>query len=204
MVLAILVNPNNPTGRTFPVGAVEAIRRAVVDRGGMLVVDEAFGDHEPASSIARNQGNMDGLIVFRSFGKFFGLAGLRLGFVIASPAIIGQFREWLGPWAVSGPALVIATALMSDGSAAAIGDAILERKSALDAVLHRAGLHIVGGTALFSLVEHDRARDLHAHLCRAHILTRRFDYAANWLRIGLAPDDRGDKRLADALRLSGL
>jgi cobalamin biosynthetic protein CobC len=202
--LVVLVNPNNPTGRTFPVEEVESIRKAIVAQGGMLVVDEAFGDHEPALGIARGRRDIDGLIVFRSFGKFFGLAGLRLGFVIASHTVTEQFREWLGPWAVSGPALVIATALMTDGSAAAIHTSILERKLALEAVLQRAGLSIAGGTALFSLVEHDRASDLFTHLCRAHILTRRFDYAPKWLRIGLAPDAAGDKRLADALRLSGL
>ncbi len=201
--LAIVVNPNNPTGRIFTIRDIEAIHRTLCAQDGILLVDEAFGDHQPDLSIARARPDMEGLIVFRSFGKFFGLAGLRLGFVIASSRITEQFREWLGPWAVSGPALTVATALMTDGPVAGISASIAERKAGLDAVLQQAALSIVGGTGLFSLVEHDRAFDLHAHLCRAHILTRRFDYAPRWLRIGLAPDAAGDKRLANALQIPG-
>ncbi|OJF91919.1 threonine-phosphate decarboxylase CobD [Pararhizobium antarcticum] len=202
--LVVLVNPNNPTGRTLTASAVEDLRRVVVGHGGMLVVDEAFGDQQPDLSVARDRPQMTGLIVFRSFGKFFGLAGLRLGFVIADATVTERFRDWLGPWAVSGPALFLATTQMTDGSAATIKAALVARKAALDRVLHQAGLTVSGGTGLFSLIEHDRALDLHTHLCRAQILTRRFDYEARWLRIGLAPDAAGDARLADALRTSGL
>jgi len=202
--LVVLVNPNNPTGRAFSVSEVEDIRRTVVGHGGMLLVDEAFGDQQPELSMARHRPDMTGLIVFRSFGKFFGLAGLRLGFVIAADPVTDRFRDWLGPWAVSGPALFLAAALMKDDVSAAISASILKRKAALDLILQGAGVRVSGGTALFSLVEHDKAFDLHAHLCRAHILTRRFDYQPRWLRIGLAPDRAGDTRLADALRNSDL
>lgn len=167
--------------------------------GGVLVVDEAFGDLEPDFSVAGQVGAHDNLIVFRSFGKFFGLAGLRLGFVVAADTVLDAFREWLGPWAVSGPALVISKALMS-GDTQAIAAGILERRAGLDAVLDEAGLKRIGGTGLFVLVEHADAHALHRHLCEAQILTRKFDYDSRWLRIGLAPDAEGDRRLADALR----
>jgi cobalamin biosynthetic protein CobC len=201
--LAILVNPNNPTGRTFPPDEIAALARRMKTAGGTLLVDEAFGDMQPDLSIVPFVAEHDNLIVFRSFGKFFGLAGLRLGFVIAADPVLSGFREWLGPWSVSGPALVIAAATMN-GDTDAVQSAITERKAALEHVLHSAGLTIVGGTPLFTLVEASQAARLHAHLCRAHILTRKFDYTPSWLRIGLAPDLSGDTRLAQALRRADL
>jgi cobalamin biosynthetic protein CobC len=171
--------------------------------GGLLLVDEAFGDMQPGLSVVPSVASHGNLIVFRSFGKFFGLAGLRLGFVIAAEPVLSAFQEWLGPWAVSGPALVTAARLMG-GDTQAVGAGISERKAGLDAVLRQAELTVIGGTPLFALVEHDRASDLHDHLCRARILTRKFGYAPSWLRIGLAPDAAGDTRLADVLRNADL
>ncbi|WP_457583465.1 threonine-phosphate decarboxylase CobD [Ensifer canadensis] len=197
--LAVVVNPNNPTGRAFQPAEILAMAATMRANGGLLVVDEAFGDLEPDFSVAGHVGAHDNLIVFRSFGKFFGLAGLRLGFVVARGALLDAFREWLGPWAVSGPALVISRALMA-GDTQSIAAGILERRAGLDAVLDDAGLKRIGGTGLFVLVEQADAGALHRHLCEAHILTRKFDYDPRWLRIGLAPDAEGDQRLADALR----
>lgn len=196
--LAVVVNPNNPTGRAFQPEDILAMAAVMKANGGVLVVDEAFGDLQPDLSVAGHVGANDNLVVFRSFGKFFGLAGLRLGFVVANDAVLDAFREWLGPWAVSGPALVISTALMS-GETETIAAGILERRAGLDAVLDGAGLRRIGGTGLFVLVEHADASALHRHLCEARILTRKFDYDARWLRIGLAPDAEGDQRLAEAL-----
>ncbi|WP_349434705.1 threonine-phosphate decarboxylase CobD [Pararhizobium sp. A13] len=201
--LAILVNPNNPTGRAYWPDDIIAMARRMKAAGGTLLVDEAFGDTQPDLSVAPFVAEHDNLIVFRSFGKFFGLAGLRLGFVIAGEPVLSAFREWLGPWSVSGPALVIAAASMN-GDPHAVQSVIAERKSALDDVLRSIGLKIIGGTPLFALVELEQAARLHAHLCRAHILTRKFDYAPSWLRIGLAPDIAGDTRLAEALRRADL
>lgn len=197
--LAVVVNPNNPTGRAFQPPEILAMAATMKANGGVLVVDEAFGDLQPDLSVAGHVGADDNLIVFRSFGKFFGLAGLRLGFVVANGAVLDAFRDWLGPWAVSGPALVISTALMS-ADTGAIAAGILDRRAGLDAVLDHAGLKRIGGTGLFVLVEHPDAGALHRHLCEAQILTRKFDYDPHWLRIGLAPDAEGDQRLADALR----
>jgi cobalamin biosynthetic protein CobC len=201
--LAVVVNPNNPTGRLFPPQAVLAMARAMKALGGLLVVDEAFGDLEPEASVAPHIGAHDNLVVFRSFGKFFGLAGLRLGFVVAAEPILNVLRERLGPWAVSGPALAISAKLM-ESDTSQIKDRILERKAALDAVLRKAGLHVTGGTGLFALIEHERASDLHAALCESHILTRKFDYNPRWLRIGLSADAKGDRRLAEALNRAGV
>lgn len=201
--LVVVVNPNNPTGRAYAPSELSALATRLAANESLLLVDEAFGDTEPDLSIVPEAAEHGNLIVFRSFGKFFGLAGLRLGFVIGTDAILSDFAEWLGPWSVSGPALIISRALM-EGDTAPVQAAIAERKAGLDAVLRQAGLSITGGTPLFTLVDHPHTVHLHEQLCRAHILTRKFGYAPTWLRIGLAPDAAGDTRLRDALRLADL
>ena len=197
--LVVVVNPNNPDGRLFPRDALLALHARVSAAGGLLVVDEAFGDMRPEGCIAPLAGDdMPGLLVFRSFGKFFGLAGLRLGFVVGETAVLERIEDGLGPWAVSGPALTVATRLMASDTSAIRRD-IEQRKAALDAVLAGAGLAVAGGTGLFSLVDHAKAAAIHEGLCRHHILVRPFDYNPRWLRFGLAPDAAADARLAAAL-----
>lgn len=196
--LAVLVNPNNPDGRSYDRGAIAGLARRMEAQGGRLVVDEAFADMTPETSVAGLAGEGSNLVVLRSFGKFFGLAGLRLGFVLSSRPTMDDFEQWLGPWAVSGPALVIAACLMSADREPVLAS-IRTRKAALDRVLPRAGLTIAGGTGLFSLVELDAAEALHHHLCTRHILVRKFDYNRRWLRFGLAPDADADARLSQAL-----
>lgn len=196
--LVIVVNPNNPDGRLYRSDDLLRLRESLSQAGGTLVVDEAFADVEPAATLAPHAGVARGLVVFRSFGKFFGLAGLRLGFVLGEEGLLADFADWLGPWAVSGPALTIAAGLMS-GDCDPIRRSIFERKSALDSVLQAAGLRIAGGTALFSLMQHPRAAEMHEWLCNRHVLVRAFDYDRRWLRFGLAPDAAADRRLAAAL-----
>ncbi|OAV50618.1 threonine-phosphate decarboxylase [Rhizobium sp. WYCCWR10014] len=197
--LAVVVNPNNPDGLIWPAETLIALHDRMKAAGEFLVVDEAFGDTDPALSLASRAPQLSNLIIFRSFGKFFGLAGLRLGFVIARSDILARLEDWLGPWAVSGPALSIADSLLrSDVSP--IRGRIDERSTGLHAVLKGAGLQISGGTALFTLVADARAGDIYTHLCRHHILVRKFDYAPEWLRFGLPPDPAADRRLGEALQ----
>jgi cobalamin biosynthetic protein CobC len=197
--LAVVVNPNNPDGLAWPTETLIALHDRMKAAGGLLVVDEAFGDTDPALSLASRAPQLSNLIIFRSFGKFFGLAGLRLGFAIARGDILARFENWLGPWAVSGPALSIAGSLLrSDVSA--IRSRINERCTGLHAVLKGAGLRMAGGTALFTLVADARAGDIYMHLCRHHILVRKFGYAPNWLRFGLTPDPAADRWLGEALQ----
>lgn len=195
--LVVVVNPNNPDGRLFTSDRLRSLALELASRGGLLVVDEAFGDMQPDQSLSDE--TRDNVIVFRSFGKFFGLAGIRLGFVIAADRVTAQFSEWLGPWAVSGPALVLAEQLMTSETGD-IRASILARAQGLANVLAEAGLLVRGGTPLFRLVEDAEAEALHHHLCCHRILTRKFDYRADWLRFGLAPDTDGDARLLDALQ----
>ncbi|AHF84410.1 alpha ribazole-5'-P phosphatase [Rhizobium leguminosarum bv. trifolii WSM1689] len=197
--LAIVVNPNNPDGLIWPAEKLIALHDRMKAADGLLVVDEAFGDTDPALSLASRAPQLSNLIIFRSFGKFFGLAGLRLGFAIARDDILARFEDWLGPWAVSGPALSIAASLLRS-DASPIRGRIDERSARLQAVLKGAGLRMAGGTALFTLVADARAGDIYAHLCRHHILVRKFDYAPDWLRFGLTPDPAADRRLGEVLQ----
>lgn len=196
--MVVVVNPNNPDGRVLSVGRLIALHAELKSRGGLLLVDEAFGDMSPEASLAPHAIDMPNLVIFRSFGKFFGLAGLRLGFAIAEASILARVEEWLGPWAVSGPALSIATSLLA-ADPSAVAKRIGERRAALAEALAAAGLTVVGGTDLFALVADRRASDIYTHLARHHILVRKFDYAADWLRFGLAPDSGADRRLTQAL-----
>ncbi|RWX05237.1 pyridoxal phosphate-dependent class II aminotransferase [Rhizobium leguminosarum] len=197
--LAVVVNPNNPDGLVWPAETLIALHDRMKAADGLLVVDEAFGDTDPALSLASRAPQLSNLIIFRSFGKFFGLAGLRLGFAIARSDILTRFEDWLGPWAVSGPALSLAASLLrSDVSP--IRGRIIERCAGLHEVLTGAGLQISGGTTLFTLVADARAGDIYTHLCRHHILVRKFDYAPEWLRFGLTPDPAADRRLGEALQ----
>jgi cobalamin biosynthesis protein CobC len=197
-ILVVVVNPNNPDGRVLSAERLKELHAGLASRNGFMLVDEAFGDVAPVTSLAPHAADMPGLIVFRSFGKFFGLAGLRLGFVIAQRSILDQFEDWLGPWAVSGPALSIAASLLARDPIP-LARRIRERRAGLDDVLGKAGLVVAGGTDLFALVADRRARDIYAHLADHRILVRKFDYADDWLRFGLAPDVLADQRLALAL-----
>jgi cobalamin biosynthesis protein CobC len=197
-VAVVVVNPNNPTGRVFGRDVLLALAERLARQNTWLIVDEAFGDMQMDESVAGFTEALDRLIVFRSFGKFFGLAGLRLGFVMAQKDVLARFSDWLGPWAVSGPALFLAANLLG-ADTQAIAAHISSRKAGLDAVLDTAGLDVIGGTGLFSLVQHPQASALWQYLAQNHILVRRFDYAPDWLRIGLSPDAGQDARLAQAL-----
>jgi cobalamin biosynthetic protein CobC len=197
--LAVLVNPNNPDGRIISREALLACASAL-PAGSLLVVDEAFMDvGAPGLSLAPDSGRPN-IVVLRSFGKFFGLAGLRLGFALADPVIAARLRTGLGPWAVAGPALAIGGAALSDQPWAETTRARLAQAAGrLDQVLAAAGLDIAGGTSLFRLVRTPVASELFHHLGRAGILVRRFAGKPTWLRFGLPAGEPGWQRLAAAL-----
>jgi len=168
--------------------------------GALLVVDEAFMDvAPPGTSLAGDVGSGN-IVVLRSFGKFFGLAGLRLGFALAHPATAARLAAALGPWAVGGAAIAIGTAALADRAWAAATRAQLAQAALrLDAILAGAGLAIVGGTPLFRLARTPAASELFTHLGRSGILVRRFAEEPTWLRFGLAAGEPGWERLAAAM-----
>lgn len=195
----VVVNPNNPDGRVQEPADLLALADRLAARGGLLVVDEAFADADPAWSVAGATGR-PGLLVYRSFGKFFGLAGLRLGFALTTLALADALRGQLGAWAVSGPALAIGADWMGDAKLCAeIRESIAGQQGLLAGTLAAAGLKPVGGTGLFQTIRHPDAAALFAALCHRHILTRPFAYRRDWLRIGNVADAAEARRLGAAL-----
>ena len=198
--VVVVVNPNNPDGRTTDRETLARAAEELARRGGWLVVDETFADVAPDVSLASTPGLPNTLIV-RSFGKFFGLPGLRLGFVAGPPTLVDGIARRLGPWAVSGPALEIGRRALADTDWIVRTRARLaEMRLQLDSVLSGAGLTLVGGTDLFRLVETAGARDLSHRLGRAGILVRSFDRHPGWLRIGLPPSADALQRLSAELK----
>ncbi|MDO5613589.1 MAG: threonine-phosphate decarboxylase CobD [Paracoccus sp. (in: a-proteobacteria)] len=178
--LAVIVNPNNPDGREWLPDAVADL----AGRVGHLVVDESFADPRPDLSVAGL--GLSNVTVLRSFGKFWGLAGLRLGFVITAPDRLAALAEAAGPWAVNGPALEIGARALADRAWA--DDAVVYLSEAtlrLDALALRAGWQVVGGTHLFRLYETPDAVAAQEWLARAQIWTRVFPYSPRWLRMGI-------------------
>lgn len=184
----VLTNPNNPDGRRHSPKMLQAAAAAVASRGGVLVVDEAFADVTPETSLAPWVGSK-GLIVLRSFGKFFGLAGLRLGFALSEPAVADVLQDAFGPWAVSGPALEVGARALADSAWIEESRGRLRHASSeLSDLLTEFGFEIVGATDLFVLVETLQARQVWEQLGRKGILVRTFSQRPTWLRFGLSRD----------------
>lgn len=200
--VVIVVNPNNPTGRLLPAETLASLAAELSRRDGLLIVDEAFVDLLPdGASLARKL--PPATIVLRSFGKTYGLAGLRLGFAIAAPDTVQRLRNELGPWAVSGPALAIgATALADDAWLNRARLRLAIECDRLDRMLVAAGSNIIGGTPLFRLAESAGAEHLADRLAHHGIHVRRFAYNPTWLRFGLPGCEQEWQRLTDALSSS--
>ncbi len=169
-------------------------------RGGVLVIDEAFMDVGPPGASLAADAPCGNVVVLRSFGKFFGLAGIRLGFALAAPALAARLGASLGPWAVSGPALAVGAKALADADWIERTRKRLEKAATrLDTMLTASGLAIVGGTSLFRLAHSPAASALFRHLGRAGIFVRAFPDNANWLRFGLPANARHWQRLDAAL-----
>lgn len=194
---AVVVNPNNPDGARHDPARLAALAAHV----GLLVVDESFADPDPDLSLAPHlHSGPENILILRSFGKFYGLAGLRLGFALSSPGIARTLADMAGPWPVSGPAIAVALPALSDSAWQARTTARLSRDAArLDALGLRAGWSLVGGTPLFRTYATPDAVAAQEHLARYHIWSRIFPYSRQWLRLGLAGSEAEWTRLETAL-----
>lgn len=197
--VVVIVNPNNPDGHRWPAEAIEAARAELTRRGRWLIVDEAYADLDPSRSVVPFAGR-DGLIILRSFGKFFGLAGVRLGAVLAPQEILSAIEHRLGGWDVSGPAMEIGAAAYADHDwQAKMREHLAERMEVLRALISTSALEDRGGTDLFRFVGAPDANALWRELAEQGIAVRRFAGDAHHLRIGLPADNVAFSRLARGL-----
>lgn len=193
--LAIVVNPNNPDGHVETPERLRALAAEV----GLLVVDESFADATPEISIAVGTATPK-VLVLRSFGKFYGLAGLRLGFVLGPEPEIAALSDMAGPWPVSGAAIEVGSVALSDRDwARRTTDRLAGETRRLDALAGRAGWSCAGGSHLFRLYETPDAAAAQALLARAKIWSRVFPQARGWLRLGMPGSGEEWDRLAAAL-----
>ena len=197
----IVVNPNNPDGRAITRADLAAFAQAWTATGRRLIVDEAFAELRPDVSVLALPELPPGVVVLRSLGKFFGLAGLRVGFVVVREPDASAWRRLLGDWPVSGPACEIATRALRDVAwIAATRARLAADRRRLDGILCRAGLKLLGGTDLFGLFEGPDGIDLLDHFARAGILVRGFAAAPRHYRFGLPADEAALRRLEAACR----
>ena len=189
----VLVHPNNPDGRLWQRSDFdpEAYR--------LIVIDESFAEVTPDQSLVALAARPN-VVVLKSFGKFWGLAGLRLGFAISAPEFHRKLMQLLGPWPVSGPALQIGKTALSDRAWVAATRQTLRRDGQkLDQLAKQAGLRPIGGSDLFRLFDCADAAALQTHLARHQIWSRIFPYSRHWLRLGLPGRDAQWRQLEAAL-----
>jgi cobalamin biosynthesis protein CobC len=192
--LAVVVNPNNPDGRIIGKEELLALSEKLNVRGGLLLVDEAFMDVGPPEASLAGEIDRGNIVLLRSFGKFFGLAGLRLGFALAAPDLATKLNAGLGPWAVSSPAIAIAEQALAD--ATWIGATRIRLASAakkLDQLLADAAIQVIGGTSLFRLARTPRAKAIFQHLGANGIIVRHFPEHPTWLRFGIPGEPHWDR-----------
>jgi cobalamin biosynthetic protein CobC len=193
----VIVNPNNPDGRRMERSALLELAKSRSRDGLWTVVDESFVETTPQLSVAG--ATIERLIVLRSFGKFYGLPGVRLGFIVTEPIVIERLQALQGDWPISADAVAIGRAAYLDETWRVQARERLDRDThALDQLLVAHGLTIVGGASLFRLISTPRAGALFEGLCGQGILTRPFQEAEDRLRIGV-PRKADLARLAVAL-----
>ncbi|WED28722.1 aminotransferase class I/II-fold pyridoxal phosphate-dependent enzyme [Vibrio sp. DW001] len=183
--VVVIINPNNPTGYQFDVDYLLTLHQALVRKNGILIVDEAFIDIHPQKSILCAINDLENLIVLRSIGKFFGLAGARVGFLYATEPLKSNVAERLGPWAVTGPSRwVVKHAIVDHEWQNKTSKKIEEASSKLKALLSNYLTSDFQGTPLFTTVYVENAPYLHEMLCQHQVFTRLCD-EMNAVRFGL-------------------
>ncbi|MFL9888734.1 threonine-phosphate decarboxylase CobD [Paraburkholderia agricolaris] len=194
----VVVNPNNPTAEHLSAGKLLHWHAQLRTRGGTLLIDEAFADTMPSASLAAST-HLDGLIVLRSPGKFFGLAGVRAGFVLGAPALLDALRHRLGAWTVSGPARHAVKAAFEDPAWQQQMRTRLDTESArLVSLLHAQGF-ATRSTPLFAWTDDAHAAALHEALAQRGVWSRLFT-ASGSVRFGLPASEAEWMRFEESLR----
>lgn len=197
----VVVNPNNPDGRVMPCAELAAFAKVWTETGRRLIVDEAFAEVAEGASLLAMPELPVGVVVLRSLGKFFGLAGLRVGFVVVAKRDASAWHHLLGDWPVSGPACEIATLALRDRDwIAATRQRLVRDRKRLNLTLEQTDFSLLGGTDLFGLFEAPDEADWLDYFARSGILVRAFAAASRHYRIGLPADEAAWRRLELACR----
>ena len=208
----IVINPNNPTGQLYPKSVLLKYQKKLAENNGLLVIDEAFIDViKNSQSMTNTINNYKNTLVLRSFGKFFGLAGIRIGFLIADQTWLENFSENLGPWQVNSPAQFIAQQALADYN---WHEQQKHKLNTLSNKLHSLlienippeNMNKITGTDLFQTVYFKKGVDSISYaehyyitLCQQGIYVRLTD-DKQALRFGIAKEDQLE-RLTNALAL---
>ncbi|MBL1417744.1 MAG: threonine-phosphate decarboxylase [Moritella sp.] len=197
--IVVVINPNNPTGELFTRNTLLALLDNIQTLKGWLILDEAFMDVvEPSQSIIAHTDNPH-LLVLRSVGKFFGLAGIRLGFLSAHPQWLQALEKLSSPWEVNGPAQYITEIALMDRQWQQQQLLSLTALSAtLELLLMTTFDCPVAGSALFKTIRLDNAPEVYILLCQQGVYVRLCD-EQNALRFGI-PDQNGLVKLAKVLQ----
>jgi len=184
----VVINPNNPDTYLHSCETLLAWQQQLAQRGGWLIVDEAFMDSTPEQSLLRfNLDNLPNLIVLRSLGKFFGLAGLRLGFLVAQPAILKQVEQLQGTWPISHPSRWLGKkALLDTQWQVSTRKQLIEQSQQLQQQLQQGLSYAIPCTHLFCYlsIQNQDAKHLHYRLAQQGIWLRYFSQPQA-VRIGL-------------------
>jgi cobalamin biosynthetic protein CobC len=198
----VVINPNNPTGKIIPIEQLLNWHQKLSTRGGWLIVDEAFMDVTPELSLIK-AGIRPGLIILRSLGKFFGLAGVRCGFVITDTELLALLAEKIGPWSVTGPSRYVAIKALKDKAwQTEMRTSLIFNSEKLSNLLNEYGFFVNGESALFQWLKHEKAEELFILFAKQGILVRLFNESSagiSSLRLGLPKDQSQWDRLTEAL-----
>ena len=194
--VAIICNPNNPDGKLYCNEDLLEISKNV----GYLIIDESYMDQYPGKSLSQKLDDQTNIIIIRSFGKFFGLAGIRLGFLISNKEINKKIEFLIGKWPISNIAINIANkALIDDVWIMNTISFLEEGSNFLDCLASKVSWKIVGGTNLYRLYETPNADHTQNKLANLKIWSRRFEYSKKWIRLGI-PRKKDFKKVSEIFK----
>ena len=188
----VIINPNNPTGENFNPQQIRSWAQKLHAIDGFLVVDEAFIDTTMTASLLTEK-LADNIVILRSVGKFFGLAGIRLGFTFAAQTVLNSLAKEIGPWSVNGPAQKVAIAALNDtlwqtNMRTLLANEAMAQLSLWQHSMTQLGADLVGSHELFRsfVMPPDLAQRLHLNAAKNGILLRPVDInsSTSLLRFG--------------------
>ena len=183
--VVVVCNPNNPDGRTYKPDELTALATQLHQRNAWLVVDESFMDIIPDFSLAKLASTSDNIVVFRSCGKFFGVAGLRVSCAIAWESCANWLTAAVGPWPISTAACNVLPAMFADAAWIQSTRTTLVKEAVQWRGMLASYFTLVGFTPFFTLVDVPHAEQWYEKFVTHGIAVRRFEYNQRWLRIGL-------------------